>query len=83
MFIKYEDIDGDSNISSYEIESESISVEFKDGSIYTYSYLSPGKEDVERMKELAERDDGLNSYIMRNCRKNILKSMLMVNNSIK
>lgn len=69
MFIPYKNINNDSNVSSYEIGSDYISVQFTNGSIYVYSYRKAGKYHVVRMKALAVSGDGLNSYIMRNCSK--------------
>ena len=48
------------------IESDAITVEFKGGSLYRYTYASAGKDAIEAMKVLARSGDGLNSYIRRN-----------------
>ncbi len=62
----YRDINHDSNVEAYSIGPDYIEVKFKGTArIYRYSYRSAGREHVEQMKILAERGDGLNSYIMR------------------
>jgi len=66
---RYADIDGDSGVAAYEIESDAITVEFKDGAAYRYSHESAGAPNVETMKQLARRGDGLNSFIIRNVRR--------------
>lgn len=68
---KYEDIDGDSGVDSYEIDTDSIAVLFKSGSArkYWYNYSSAGPEHVEKMKELAVNGDGLNAYINKHVKK--------------
>jgi len=60
----YKNIGGDSGVSSYEIGETYIRVRFS-GSfrVYQYSYSRAGKHNVEQMKILARRGDGLNSYI--------------------
>lgn len=69
MFVLYRDIDGDSNVESYEIGADYIAVKFHGTpKIYIYSYKKAGKNHVETMKGLAASGDGLNSYINRNCR---------------
>ena len=69
MFKRYKDINGDSNVNSYEIGPTYIAVIFNDnGKIYRYSYGRAGRTNVERMKVLAERGDGLLSYINKYCR---------------
>jgi len=64
----YANLGGNSNISRYEIGSDFIRVEFKDSSIYKYSNSSAGENHVNEMKKLAEDGQGLNSYIMLNCK---------------
>lgn len=62
---KYMNYGGDSNIDMFEIGSDQIIVVFKSGKErnYLYNYSIPGKYHVEKMKELAEAGQGLNSYI--------------------
>jgi hypothetical protein len=67
--VPYKNLGGDSGVIAYEIGPNSIKVQFRDGSIYLYDYTSPGMNDVEQMKNLAMRGEGLNSYISRVVRK--------------
>ncbi|MCQ2799789.1 MAG: hypothetical protein MJ228_03380 [Bacilli bacterium] len=68
MFIKYRDIDNDSNVDMFEIGSDFIIVVFRKCSKkYKYTYSSAGKHNVEMMKKLALSGDGLNAYIMKCC----------------
>ncbi len=62
---KYRDIDGNSGVDAYSFDDESITVKFKNGGIYLYTYDSTGIENIEEMKELAESGDGLNAFINR------------------
>jgi len=62
MFVTYRNIDGDSNIESYEIGADYIAVKFYNAfKIYVYSFNKAGIRHVERMKELAVSGNGLNS----------------------
>jgi hypothetical protein len=61
----YKNLGGDSDVVAYEIGSDSITVEFRDGAIYVYNYQSTGKTDVEQMKTLAVAGQGLNGFISR------------------
>lgn len=65
----YKNLGGNSNARAYEIESESIKVQFGDGSIYLYTYQSAGEGNIEQMKVLAVAGKGLNSFIMRHVKK--------------
>lgn len=63
---KYMNKGGDSGVEEYEIYEDCIKVKFKQNfKLYTYSYVSAGKEAVEIMKKLAESGEGLNEYINR------------------
>ena len=66
---RYRNLGGDSGIVAYEDGEDFIRVQFSDGSIYRYNYTKPGPNDVERMKRLAEKGQGLNSFISRVIRK--------------
>jgi hypothetical protein len=59
----YRDIDGDSGVMSYETGTDYIRVQFKDGSVYLYTYESAGQNYIEKMKQLAMSGNGLNSFI--------------------
>lgn len=63
---EYQNLGGDSNVKSYEASKDAIKVEFNDGSEYTYTRESAGKNEVTQMKRFATKGEGLNSYIKRN-----------------
>jgi hypothetical protein len=66
---QYLNLGGKSGIEAYEISGTYISVKFKRNSkICIYSYNLAGRNNVENMKILARKGQGLNSYIMRNVR---------------
>jgi len=66
---RYENLSGDSGVAAYEIGDESVKVEFRDGHIYLYTYQSAGRENIERMKDLALAGRGLNTFISKFVRK--------------
>lgn len=55
-----------SGVSAYETGKDYISIRFTDSRIYTYSYVSAGKQAVEIMKKLARRQQGLSTFISKN-----------------
>ena len=59
---------GGSNITGYDYGDDYIQIEFVNGEVYTYTYESAGKENVEEMKGLADNGNGLNSYINSYCK---------------
>jgi hypothetical protein len=63
MLARYGNRAGNSGVVAYEIRRDSIRVKFLDGRIYTYTYHSAGRENVERMKLLARSGKGLSGFI--------------------
>lgn len=70
---RYKNLSGSSAISAYETGEDYIRVQFKDGSVYLYTYDSAGADDIEEMKILAESGQGLNAYINMNVKKDYEK----------
>ena len=60
---RYGDINGDSGVSAYEIGVDFVRVQFSRGATYLYTYSSAGSVNIEQMKILAQKGDGLNSFI--------------------
>ncbi len=62
----YKNLSGSSGITRYQIESTEITIEFKGGKVYIWSYESAGCSNIEQMKAYALAGSGLNSFIMKN-----------------
>jgi hypothetical protein len=63
MLMRYGNRAGNSGVVAYEIRRDSIRVKFLDGRLYTYTYRSAGRENVELMKLLARSGKGLSGFI--------------------
>lgn len=66
----YKNLGGDSNVRAFEIDGDSITVEFMSGAnrFYLYNNSAPGPHHVANLKSLAIAGQGLNSYIGKNLR---------------
>lgn len=53
----------DSGVAAHEIGEDSITVRFRSGGTYLYTYASTGEDRIEQMKALAKAGEGLSSYI--------------------
>ncbi len=62
---RYRNVGGNSGVEAYESGPDFIRVQFSSGSVYLYTYESTGSENIEKMKELASKGEGLNSFINR------------------
>lgn len=60
---RYRDRSGKSGVAAYHIGNDSILVQFKTGDRYLYDYASTGQSDVEHMKRLATKGEGLATFI--------------------
>lgn len=59
----YKDTDNDSNIEAYEYDEDSITIRFKDESVYEYTGDCVTPYMLNQMKALADAGDGLNAFI--------------------
>lgn len=59
----YKDIEGKSPILAYEIGTDYIDIIYKSGISYRYDYNTPGKSEVENMRNKARLGHGLQNYI--------------------
>ncbi len=60
----YANSSGRGGVLSYEFIENGIQLQFKDSyQIYVYTYNRPGRNKVERMKELALSGKGLTTYV--------------------
>jgi hypothetical protein len=60
---RYANLSGHSGVVAYKIAADSITVKFVDGNKYLYTYDSAGADNVDRMKQLALRGEGLSGFI--------------------
>jgi hypothetical protein len=60
---RYKNLSGDSGVVAYKIGRDYIDIQFKDGGTYRYDYRTPGQQDVETMKQLAQQGADLATYI--------------------
>lgn len=59
----YQNLSGNSGVAAYEIGEDYIRVQFTSGSVYVYTYDSAGADNIEQMKRLAKKGQGLNTFI--------------------
>lgn len=72
---KYKSINLNTGVIAYEFGSDSISVKFRDGSVYLYTNKSAGPAAIAEMKILAEKGVGLTTYINQHVREHYEKKL--------
>jgi hypothetical protein len=65
---RYKTSNPDTGVIAYETGKDSISIKFRDGSIYLYTNKSAGPAAIAEMKMLAENGEGLTTYINQHVR---------------
>ncbi len=60
---QYKSHEGNSQVVAYGYGANSITVQFRDGSIYLYNRESAGTANIDEMKKLAVAGQGLDSFI--------------------
>lgn len=60
---RYANLSRNSGVIAFEIAADSIKVKFIDGNEYLYTYDSAGADNVDHMKQLALRGEGLSGFI--------------------
>lgn len=63
---RYKNLNGNSGVKAYEINRDSIIVEFTNGGCYLYTNESAGAPHITAMHRLAQLGKGLNTYINQN-----------------
>jgi len=66
---RYKNTRGDSGVRAYEMGLGFIRVQFTKGDVYLYTYDSAGHDNIEQMKVLALKGNGLNGFINTTARK--------------
>lgn len=60
---------GKSGIHAYQIGEDYCTVKFTTGAVYTYTYDSAGKSNIEFLKRLLQFGFGANGYIIKHLKK--------------
>ena len=72
---RYRNLGGDSNVSAFHNGQGSITVQFGDGSEYSYTDQSAGAGNIAQMQRLASAGQGLNSFINRVVKKSYARKI--------
>jgi hypothetical protein len=73
---QYSDSRGRSGVLGYDVGNDFVTVHFKDGSAYKYTYESAGARVVGQMKRFAKKGSHLNAYINKNARNRYSEKIL-------
>jgi hypothetical protein len=61
--VLYKNLGGKSTVVRYEILKDSVTIRFKDNSVYIYTNQTAAPENIAKMKELATAGKGLGTFI--------------------
>ena len=72
---RYLNLSGNAGVAAFEIQPDSIVVEFVEGGIYLYDEERPGAADVAEMQRLARAGRGLSAFISQFVRDNYARKL--------
>ncbi|MFN3789025.1 hypothetical protein [Massilia sp.] len=65
---RYRNTSGESGVVAYDIDTDSIIIQFTGGDRYLYTERSAGAENIARMQELAREGRGLSTFVSQHIR---------------
>jgi len=65
---RYRNMSGESGVVAYDIDSDSITIQFTGGDRYLYTERSAGPENIAKMQELAREGRGLSTFVSQHIR---------------
>ncbi|MDB5030971.1 hypothetical protein [Mucilaginibacter sp.] len=72
----YKTANQNTGVVAYETGKDSISIKFRDGSVYLYTNKSAGAQAIAQMKILAKKGEGLTTYINQHVRERYQSKLL-------
>lgn len=65
---RYRNKSGESGVVAYELDKDSITLQFTGGDRYLYTERSTGAENIAMMQELAREGRGLSTFVSQHIR---------------
>jgi hypothetical protein len=65
---RYRNTSGESGVIAYDIDKDSITIQFSGGERYLYTERSAGAENIAKMQELAREGRGLSTFVSQHIR---------------
>ena len=73
---RYQSSNNNTGVIAYDIVPDGISIKFRDGSVYLYTIDSTGEIHIANMQALAEKGEGLTTYINQHVRENYREKLV-------
>ena len=65
---RYNNRSGESGVVAYDIDHDSITIQFSGGERYLYTDRSAGADNIAKMQELAREGRGLSTFVSQHIR---------------
>ena len=72
---RYQSSNINTGIIAYDILPDGVSIKFRDGSVNLYTIESTGKKHIAQMEKLAQKGEGLTTYINQHVRENYAEKL--------
>lgn len=72
---RYQNLSGKSKVTMYELAKDVVTVRYANQEVYRYSNQSAGRENVSKMKVLAQAGKGLETFINANVKEKFARKV--------
>lgn len=72
---RYQNLSGKSQVTMYELAKDVVTVRYANQEVYRYSNQSAGRENVSKMKVLAQAGKGLETFINANVKEKFARKV--------
>ncbi len=72
---RYQNLSGKSQVTMYELAKDVVTVRYANQEVYRYSNQSAGRENISKMKVLAQAGKGLETFINANVKEKFARKV--------
>jgi hypothetical protein len=72
---RYQNLSGKSAVTMYELAKDVVTVRYANQEVYRYSNQSAGRENISKMKVLAQAGKGLETFINANVKEKFARKV--------
>lgn len=72
---RYQNLSGKSKVTMYELAKDVVTIRYANQEVYRYSNQSAGRENISKMKVLAQAGKGLETFVNANVKEKFARKV--------
>ena len=72
---RYQNLSGKSQVTMYELAKDVVTIRYANQEVYRYSNQSAGRENISKMKVLAQAGKGLETFVNANVKEKFARKV--------